>query len=101
LHGKEEYTAFCARIGRALPSAPTGQALPMALRRTKRGVAAPPERTAARKIPVSVAVSDTDIARRISLPKSVRAVARACGANPLAAAIPCHRVVRNDGVWSG
>jgi AraC family transcriptional regulator, regulatory protein of adaptative response / methylated-DNA-[protein]-cysteine methyltransferase len=73
----------------------------MALRRTKRAVAAPPERTAARKIPVGVTVSDTDIARRIGLPKSVRAVARACGANALAAAIPCHRVVRNDSAWWG
>jgi AraC family transcriptional regulator of adaptative response/methylated-DNA-[protein]-cysteine methyltransferase len=42
-----------------------------------------------------------DIARRIDAPKSFRAVAQACGANPLALAIPCHRVVRNDGALSG
>jgi AraC family transcriptional regulator of adaptative response/methylated-DNA-[protein]-cysteine methyltransferase len=35
------------------------------------------------------------------LPGSVRAVAGACAANNLAVAIPCHRVVRNDGALSG
>ena len=38
---------------------------------------------------------------RIGAPKSVRAVAQACGANALAVAIPCHRVVRSDGALSG
>jgi AraC family transcriptional regulator, regulatory protein of adaptative response / methylated-DNA-[protein]-cysteine methyltransferase len=47
------------------------------------------------------AVSDADIANRIGAPKSVRAVAQACAANALAVAIPCHRVVRNDGRLSG
>ena len=40
-------------------------------------------------------------AARIGAPKSVRAVAQACGANALAVAIPCHRVVRNDGALAG
>ena len=45
--------------------------------------------------------SYSEIARRIGSPKAVRAVAQACGANALAVAIPCHRVVRNDGGLSG
>jgi len=56
---------------------------------------------ALREIPAGATVSYTDIARRIGSPKAVRAVAQACGANPLAVAIPCHRVVRNDGALSG
>ncbi|KPW99177.1 ADA regulatory protein, partial [Pseudomonas syringae pv. cerasicola] len=43
----------------------------------------------------------TDIATRIGMPSAVRAVANACGANTLAVAIPCHRVVRSDGSLSG
>ena len=39
--------------------------------------------------------------KRVGQPKAVRAVAQACGANPLAVAIPCHRVVRTDGGLSG
>src|SRR6202047_714749 len=54
-----------------------------------------------RKIPVGSTASYTDIAKLIGSPKSVRAVAQACGANALAVAIPCHRVVRNDGALSG
>ena len=45
--------------------------------------------------------SYADIARRIDAPRAVRAVAQACAANPLAVAIPCHRVVRADGSLAG
>lgn len=45
--------------------------------------------------------SYSDIAAAIGAPKAVRAVAQACAANNLAVAIPCHRVVRNDGALSG
>ncbi len=45
--------------------------------------------------------SYADIAARIGQPRAVRAVAQACAANALAIAIPCHRVVRNDGALSG
>lgn len=56
---------------------------------------------ALRQIPAGQTASYTEIARRIGAPKSVRAVAGACAANALAVAIPCHRVVRNDGGLSG
>jgi len=56
---------------------------------------------ALRKIPSGSTASYADIARRIDAPQSFRAVAQACGANPLALVIPCHRVVRNDGGLSG
>jgi AraC family transcriptional regulator, regulatory protein of adaptative response / methylated-DNA-[protein]-cysteine methyltransferase len=56
---------------------------------------------ALQKIPVGKTVSYTQIARRIRAPKSVRAVAQAIAANSIAVAIPCHRVIRNDGALSG
>jgi AraC family transcriptional regulator of adaptative response/methylated-DNA-[protein]-cysteine methyltransferase len=56
---------------------------------------------ALREIPAGQTASYTDIANRIGAPKAVRAVAGACAANALAVAIPCHRVVRNDGGLSG
>ena len=52
-------------------------------------------------IPVGQTVSYSDIAQRIGAPSSVRAVARACAANPVALAVPCHRVLRIDGGISG
>jgi AraC family transcriptional regulator of adaptative response/methylated-DNA-[protein]-cysteine methyltransferase len=56
---------------------------------------------ALRAIPAGETASYSEVARRIGAPKSVRAVAGACAANALAVAIPCHRVVRNDGGLSG
>jgi AraC family transcriptional regulator, regulatory protein of adaptative response / methylated-DNA-[protein]-cysteine methyltransferase len=56
---------------------------------------------ALRRIPIGTTASYAEIARRIGAPRAVRAVAQACGANALAVAIPCHRVVRNDGALSG
>lgn len=53
------------------------------------------------EIPAGSTASYAQIARRLGKPKAVRAVAQACGANPVAVAIPCHRVVRNDGALSG
>src|SRR5688572_18941430 len=56
---------------------------------------------ALRTIPAGETATYTDIAKRIGAPQSVRAVAGACAANPIAVAVPCHRVVRSDGALSG
>lgn len=56
---------------------------------------------ALRQIPAGQTVTYTELARRLGTPRSVRAVANACGANKLAVAVPCHRVLRLDGSLSG
>src|SRR5215467_10503773 len=56
---------------------------------------------ALREVRVGETVFYAEIARRIGSPQAARAVAAACAANNLAVAIPCHRVVRNDGSLSG
>jgi AraC family transcriptional regulator, regulatory protein of adaptative response / methylated-DNA-[protein]-cysteine methyltransferase len=56
---------------------------------------------ALRRIPAGSTASYTEIAEAIGAPGSARAVARACASNPIAVAIPCHRVVRSDGSLSG
>ncbi len=56
---------------------------------------------ALREIPAGATTSYAEVARRIGAPRAVRAVAHACATNHLAVAIPCHRVVRNDGGLSG
>ena len=56
---------------------------------------------ALRAIPAGSRASYREIAERIGAPKAVRAVAQACAANALAVAIPCHRVVRQDGALAG
>jgi AraC family transcriptional regulator, regulatory protein of adaptative response / methylated-DNA-[protein]-cysteine methyltransferase len=56
---------------------------------------------ALKDIPAGETASYQEIAARIGRPEAVRAVARACAANPVAIAIPCHRVVRTDGQLSG
>lgn len=56
---------------------------------------------ALREIPPGSTASYSEIAKRIGVPKSVRAVAAAIAANKLAVVIPCHRAVRSDGALSG
>jgi AraC family transcriptional regulator of adaptative response/methylated-DNA-[protein]-cysteine methyltransferase len=56
---------------------------------------------ALQQIPPGTTATYTDIAKKIGMPKAVRAVAQACASNALAVAIPCHRVIRTDGTLSG
>jgi AraC family transcriptional regulator of adaptative response/methylated-DNA-[protein]-cysteine methyltransferase len=56
---------------------------------------------ALREIPYGDTRSYSEIARAIGQPTASRAVAQACGHNPVALAIPCHRVVREDGTLGG
>jgi AraC family transcriptional regulator of adaptative response/methylated-DNA-[protein]-cysteine methyltransferase len=53
------------------------------------------------RIPRGERISYGELARRIGRPTAVRAVARACAANPVAILIPCHRVVRQNGEMGG
>ncbi|MFP4030942.1 MAG: bifunctional DNA-binding transcriptional regulator/O6-methylguanine-DNA methyltransferase Ada [Desulfococcaceae bacterium] len=57
--------------------------------------------TALRGIPPGRTATYSEIAERIGQPDAVRAVARACASNPVAVAIPCHRVVRKNGEAGG
>lgn len=56
---------------------------------------------ALREIPLGETRSYSEVARSIGKPKAARAVAQACANNPTALIIPCHRVVRNDGLMGG
>jgi AraC family transcriptional regulator of adaptative response/methylated-DNA-[protein]-cysteine methyltransferase len=98
----QEYEALVAKVVGFIETPASGldfsQHLPLDIRGT-----AFQQRVwqALRQIPAGTTVSYSDIAQLIGSPKAVRAVAGACAANTLAVAIPCHRVVRNDGALSG
>jgi AraC family transcriptional regulator, regulatory protein of adaptative response / methylated-DNA-[protein]-cysteine methyltransferase len=54
-----------------------------------------------RRIPRGQTRTYRDIARAVGAPAAVRAVGSACGANPVALVVPCHRAVRTDGGLGG
>jgi AraC family transcriptional regulator of adaptative response/methylated-DNA-[protein]-cysteine methyltransferase len=56
---------------------------------------------ALRQIPTGKTQTYTQLAQLLNMPKAVRAVAQACGANPVAVLVPCHRVIRQDGTLAG
>jgi AraC family transcriptional regulator of adaptative response/methylated-DNA-[protein]-cysteine methyltransferase len=54
-----------------------------------------------RRIPAGQTRSYTEVAKIIGKPSAVRAVANACGSNPVALVVPCHRVVQKNGSLAG
>ena len=56
---------------------------------------------ALREIPYGETRSYSELSERIGKPKAMRAVASACGKNPLALLVPCHRVLGKGGQLSG
>ena len=52
-----------------------------------------------RKIPFGETRTYSEIAEAIGNPRSYRAVANACGSNPIPISVPCHRVIRSDEEW--
>jgi AraC family transcriptional regulator of adaptative response/methylated-DNA-[protein]-cysteine methyltransferase len=52
-------------------------------------------------IPYGQTRAYSDVAQAIGAPRAVRAVARACAANPVCLVVPCHRVVQKDGGLGG
>lgn len=94
LGGDRQFESLVAAVVGSVQTPSVGLNLPLDIRGT-----AFQQRVwqALREIPVGSTASYRDIAERIGRPTAARAVAKACGANPLAIAVPCHRVVRTDG----
>ncbi|MFC7052118.1 bifunctional DNA-binding transcriptional regulator/O6-methylguanine-DNA methyltransferase Ada [Hansschlegelia quercus] len=96
--GDDEFEQVVARVIALVEAPQLGLDLPLDIR----GTAFQQRVWAALiKLPAGRTASYTEIAAAVGAPQSVRAVAQACGANALAVAIPCHRVVRSDGGLSG
>ena len=96
--GDSEFEALVARIVGFVEAPALGLDLPLDIRGTTFQ-----QRVwrALREVPAGATATYGEIAERIGAPGAARAVARACASNPLAVAIPCHRVVRTGGGLSG
>ena len=86
------------RLTRLMQGQETNPSLPLDIRATafQRRVW-----EALQRIPRGETRSYSVVAEKIGMPTATRAVARACATNPVAVAIPCHRVVREDGELGG
>jgi AraC family transcriptional regulator, regulatory protein of adaptative response / methylated-DNA-[protein]-cysteine methyltransferase len=96
--GDRSFHHLVAAVVRVVDAPALGERLPLDVRGTAFQLRV---WEALRRIPPASTASYTEIAARIGAPTAVRAVAQACGANPVAVAIPCHRVVRQDGSLCG
>ena len=93
-----ELQATVQAVAAAVGENPRALALPLDIRATAFQLRV---WQALRQIPRGETRTYTQIAQAIGSPASVRAVAAACGANPVAIAIPCHRVIGKDGSLTG
>lgn len=93
-----DFAALVAQVAGFVESPAQGLDLPLDLRGTAFQLRV---WHALREIPAGSRLSYSELARRLGLPRAVRAVAGACAANTLAVAVPCHRVVHNDGGLAG
>jgi len=96
--GDAGFEQLVARVVALVETPSRGVALPLDVRGT-----AFQQRVwqALRAVPAGRTASYAEIARTIGAPTAVRAVAHAVASNPLAVAIPCHRIVRSDGALAG
>lgn len=96
--GDAGFAALVARVIALVDGAGADAALPLDIRGTafQRRVW-----EALRAIPAGTTLTYGDLAARIGAPRAVRAVGAACGANPVAVVVPCHRVVGHDGRLTG
>ncbi|MEQ1690444.1 MAG: bifunctional DNA-binding transcriptional regulator/O6-methylguanine-DNA methyltransferase Ada [Gemmatimonas sp.] len=94
--------AMVGDVARAVVTAASGAALASPLPLDLRGTAFQQrvwrELT---RIPRGETITYAELARRVGSPGAVRAVGSACGANPTAVVVPCHRVLRSDGALGG
>jgi AraC family transcriptional regulator of adaptative response/methylated-DNA-[protein]-cysteine methyltransferase len=98
LGGDEAFEAIVAQVVGLVENPSMGLDLPLDIRGT-----AFQQRVweALRLVPAGKTASYSEIAKSLDAPKAVRAVASACASNVLAVAIPCHRVIKEDGKISG
>lgn len=96
--GDEAYEALVAQVVGLVEEPATAEPLPLDVRGTafQRRVW-----RVLQTVPPGSVISYDEIARRVGRPRAVGAVASACASNPLAVAIPCHRVVKSDGGYWG
>lgn len=94
----DNLAAFVGQVVAFVDDPKLGHALPLDIRGTafQRRVW-----EALQTVPPGETVSYGDLAARLGSPRAVRAVAGACAANPLAVAVPCHRVVGANGALTG
>jgi AraC family transcriptional regulator of adaptative response/methylated-DNA-[protein]-cysteine methyltransferase len=96
--GNRDFEGIVAKVVGLVEAPATGLDLPLDVRGT-----AFQHRVwqALREIPAGTTTTYAEIAQRLGMPRAVRAIAGACAANTIAVAIPCHRVIRNDGALAG